>query len=124
MPHTKQYIQSLLQAAQIKPRHRWGQNFLIDLNLMRLLVDRAEWKKNDVVLEVGCGTGSLTRLLAEPAGYVVVVDIDPFAYFREVLKRVSTHPGGQNRRIAAEPMDKTRFRGYTSLDKAKIVKVT
>lgn len=77
MAHTKQHIQNLLQAAQTHPRHHWGQNFLIDLNLMRLLVDRAELTKDDVVLEVGCGTGSLSSLLAESAGHVIAVDIDP-----------------------------------------------
>lgn len=77
MPHTKQDIQRLLQNAQVRPRRRWGQNFLIDLNLMRLLVDHAGIDKSDVVLEVGTGTGSLTSLLAARAAHIVTVDIDP-----------------------------------------------
>ncbi len=76
MPHTKSQLQALLQAAQTKPQHKWGQNFLIDLNLMRSLVDEAKLSKTDTILEVGCGTGSLTSLLAENAGGVVAVDID------------------------------------------------
>jgi 16S rRNA (adenine1518-N6/adenine1519-N6)-dimethyltransferase len=44
---------------------------------MRLLVDSAGIGRNDVVLEVGCGTGSLTEALAERAGKVVAVEIDP-----------------------------------------------
>jgi 16S rRNA (adenine1518-N6/adenine1519-N6)-dimethyltransferase len=74
---TKQHIKNLLHSAQTRPRHRWGQNFLIDLNLMRLMVNRAELNKNDVVLEVGCGTGSLTSLLAASAARVIVAEIDP-----------------------------------------------
>ncbi|MCJ7779039.1 MAG: 16S rRNA (adenine(1518)-N(6)/adenine(1519)-N(6))-dimethyltransferase RsmA, partial [Sedimentisphaerales bacterium] len=53
-----------------------GQNFLIDLNLMRLLVDNANIGNDDIVLEVGCGTGSLTQALAERAGKVIAVELD------------------------------------------------
>ena len=77
MPHTKQQIQLLLSQADTTPHHKWGQNFLIDLNLMRLLVKTANLKGNETVLEVGHGTGSLTDLLAEKAGAVIAVDIDP-----------------------------------------------
>jgi len=66
----------LLNEAGIRPRHVWGQNFLIDLNLMRLLVDRAQLRTDDTVLEVGCGTGSLTDLLAQKTGTVIAVEID------------------------------------------------
>ena len=77
MPQTKRQIEILLTGADVAPRHKWGQNFLIDLNLMRLLVDAAELCADDTVLEVGCGTGSMTELLAERAGAVIAVDIDP-----------------------------------------------
>lgn len=76
MPHTKQQLQQLLDTAGVSPRHRWGQNFLIDLNLMRLLVDKADLRGNETVLEVGCGTGSLTDLIAPLAGAVIAVEID------------------------------------------------
>ncbi|MBN2593979.1 MAG: ribosomal RNA small subunit methyltransferase A, partial [Sedimentisphaerales bacterium] len=56
---------------------RLGQHFLIDLNLMRLLVDSANIQKDDVVLEVGCGTGSMTEALAEKAGKVIAIELDP-----------------------------------------------
>ncbi|MBN2181734.1 MAG: ribosomal RNA small subunit methyltransferase A [Sedimentisphaerales bacterium] len=73
---TKRQIQQLLESAGIKPNKRLGQHFLIDLNLMRLLVDSADIQRTDVVLEVGCGTGSLTGLLAEKAGRVIAVEYD------------------------------------------------
>jgi 16S rRNA (adenine1518-N6/adenine1519-N6)-dimethyltransferase len=73
---TKRQIQELLSSAGVSPNRRLGQHFLVDLNLMRLLVDSAQIGPNDVVLEVGCGTGSLTEALAEQAGAVVAVEID------------------------------------------------
>lgn len=66
----------LLESAGIKPNKRLGQHFMIDLNLMRVLVDSADIQNNDIVLEVGCGTGSLTEALAERAGKVIVVEYD------------------------------------------------
>lgn len=74
--HTKQQIMQLLASAGVEPNKRFGQNFLIDLNLMRLLVDSANIDNGDFVLEVGCGTGSLTQALAERAGRVIAVELD------------------------------------------------
>ncbi|MBL8877954.1 MAG: ribosomal RNA small subunit methyltransferase A [Phycisphaerales bacterium] len=69
-------IRALLAARGLSPRHRYGQNFLIDLNLMRKLIAAAELSPTDVVLEVGPGTGSLTELLLESGARVVAVEID------------------------------------------------
>jgi 16S rRNA (adenine1518-N6/adenine1519-N6)-dimethyltransferase len=55
---------------------RHGQNFLIDLNLLELLVETADLQPCDVVLEVGTGTGSLTALMAPRVAAVVTVEID------------------------------------------------
>jgi 16S rRNA (adenine1518-N6/adenine1519-N6)-dimethyltransferase len=73
---TKHQIQQLLSSAGVRPNKRHGQHFLIDLNLMRLLVDSANIQKNDVVLEVGCGTASMTGLLAQKAGRIIAVELD------------------------------------------------
>jgi 16S rRNA (adenine1518-N6/adenine1519-N6)-dimethyltransferase len=73
---TKTEIQRLLTESGLRPKKRFGQNFLIDRNLMMLLVDSAAIEKNDVVLEVGCATGSLTEELTERCGFVIAVEID------------------------------------------------
>ena len=73
---TKQQIEKLLAAAGTGPNKRLGQNFLIDLNLMRLLIGAARIHSNDVILEVGCGTGSFTEGLVAVAGKVVSVEYD------------------------------------------------
>ncbi|MDD5459543.1 MAG: 16S rRNA (adenine(1518)-N(6)/adenine(1519)-N(6))-dimethyltransferase RsmA [Phycisphaerae bacterium] len=73
---TKQQIQSLLASAGVNPNHRRGQNFLIDLNLLRLLLNTATVQKTDIVLEVGTGTGSMTEELCKVSGKVIAVEID------------------------------------------------
>lgn len=73
---TKRQIRDLLSSAGVSPNKRLGQHFLIDLNLMRMLVETANIQKEDVVLEVGCGTGSMTEALAEKAGRVIAVELD------------------------------------------------
>ena len=73
---TKHQVEALLASAGVGPNKRLGQNFLIDLNLMRLLIDRAQITKDDVVIEVGCGTGSFTEGISENAGAVIVIEYD------------------------------------------------
>ena len=73
---SKQQIEQLLASAGVRPNKRLGQHFLIDLNLMRILVESANIHENDIVLEVGCGTGSLTEALALDAGKVIAVEYD------------------------------------------------
>jgi 16S rRNA (adenine1518-N6/adenine1519-N6)-dimethyltransferase len=74
---TLSYLRSLLDAHQIHPKNKLGQNFLIDLNLLDLIVRAAEVSRDDLVLEIGSGTGSLTARLADHAGAVLSVEIDP-----------------------------------------------
>lgn len=79
-PTTRQtlsYLRNLFFERGIKPKNKLGQNFLIDLNLLDLLLRSAELTHDDLVLEVGSGTGSLTARLVEQAGAVVSVEIDP-----------------------------------------------
>jgi len=73
---TLSYLMRRFEEAGIRPQGRHGQNFLIDLNLLDLLVRAADVSKRDVVLEVGTGMGSLTTRLAERAAAVVTVEID------------------------------------------------
>ncbi|MFO1094800.1 MAG: 16S rRNA (adenine(1518)-N(6)/adenine(1519)-N(6))-dimethyltransferase RsmA [Planctomycetaceae bacterium] len=77
---TRSYIQRLLGARGLNPRRDLGQNFLIDLNLVRFVAEQAELGPQDVVLEVGAGLGSLTGELAPLAGAVIAVEYDPNLY--------------------------------------------
>jgi len=71
---------ALFQQEGLYPRGDLGQNFLIDLNLLESIVAEAELTPEDVVLEVGAGTGGLTTFLAAEAGAVVSVEFDPNMY--------------------------------------------
>lgn len=73
---TKTFLQERFREMGIRPATRHGQNFLIDLNLVQIIVDAAELTSDDVVLEIGTGTGSLTAIMAERAAAVVTVEID------------------------------------------------
>ena len=73
---TKSFLLERFREMGIRPATRHGQNFLIDLNLVQLIIDSAELTSDDVVLEVGTGTGSLTAMMAEQAAAVVTVEID------------------------------------------------
>ena len=56
-----------------------GQNYLIDDNIVKKIVDSLSIKSTDVVVEVGPGVGSLTELIASKAKKVYAVEIDPIA---------------------------------------------
>jgi 16S rRNA (adenine1518-N6/adenine1519-N6)-dimethyltransferase len=77
---TLSYIQGLLQSRRLIPKNKMGQNFLIDLNLLDVVVRTAELTKEDCVLEVGTGTGGLTARLADQAGGVFTVELDQEFY--------------------------------------------
>lgn len=73
---TSRFLADRLAAAGLRPLSRFGQNFLIDLNLVDLIAKSAELRKTDVVLEIGTGVGSLTTRLSDGAGAVVSAEID------------------------------------------------
>ena len=76
MAQTKTEIQAILAEASTEPRHRFGQNFMIDGNLVRLVADAGEIAPGDLVVEVGPGTGTLTDELLARGAEVVAVEID------------------------------------------------
>lgn len=73
---TATYLSKRLAEAGLRPVSKYGQNFLIDLNLVGLIAKTAKLRKTDVVLEVGTGVGSLTSQLSDAAGAVLSVEID------------------------------------------------
>jgi len=60
----------------ISAQKRYGQNFLIDSNILEKIVKSAGITKDDIVLEIGPGIGTLTQHIANSAGKVICVEID------------------------------------------------
>jgi len=69
-------VNMTLRKFNLHPSKSLGQNFLIDQGILKSVVRAAELTKEDSVLEIGPGLGSLTAELAENAGRVVAVEID------------------------------------------------
>ena len=66
----------ILQKYSFCFQKRFGQNFLIDEHVIRKIIRGAGVTKEDTVLEIGPGIGTLTQYLAEAARYVVAVEVD------------------------------------------------
>ncbi len=66
----------ILQKYHISLQKKFGQNFLIDKNILEKIVDAAHVTANDCVLEIGPGIGTMTQYLAERARNVIAVEVD------------------------------------------------
>lgn len=77
MPLTPSETAALIAELGIAPRKRWGQNFLIDGNIVRKSIELSGLRPGERVVEVGPGLGTLTRALLEAGAKVHAVEIDP-----------------------------------------------
>lgn len=66
----------ILQKYNFNFQKKFGQNFLIDTHVLEKIISAAEITKDDCVVEIGPGIGTMTQYLAEAAGHVVAVEID------------------------------------------------
>ncbi len=66
----------IMKRYNITANKKLGQNFLIDDNVLRTIVESAEISKEDLVIEIGPGLGTLTKYLLEEAGKVVAIELD------------------------------------------------
>ena len=67
---------AVLQKYNFAFQKRFGQNFLIDTHVLDKIIAAAEITKDDFVLEIGPGIGTMTQYLCEAAREVVAVEID------------------------------------------------
>ena len=117
-PGATRYI---LEKYGIRARKKYGQNFLVDANVIRSIIDAAQITEDDCVLEIGPGIGSMTQLLSRAAGKVICVEIDES--LRPVL--AETLEGCDNVRIVWQDILKTDLkaicREYNDGKKLKVV---
>jgi len=75
-PADPRQLETLLRRHRITPRHRFGQNFLVDPRLRDAIAEAAGASRGDDVLEVGAGVGTLTVALAARSRRVIAVELD------------------------------------------------
>lgn len=68
---------SIMNKFDIRANKRYGQNFLIDDNVLENIVNASNVTDEDLVIEIGPGLGNLTEYLLDRAKYVLLVEIDP-----------------------------------------------
>ena len=66
----------LMKKYNIKANKALGQNFLIDENVLKKIVESSEIEKDDLVIEIGPGLGTLTKYILEKAGKVICIELD------------------------------------------------
>ena len=69
-------VRQLLTELDIRPSKGLGQNFLIDANILRIIVEQADIRSDETVLEIGPGLGVLTAELLARARHVVAIEVD------------------------------------------------
>ncbi|MCS6771950.1 MAG: 16S rRNA (adenine(1518)-N(6)/adenine(1519)-N(6))-dimethyltransferase RsmA [Kiritimatiellae bacterium] len=84
-------VRALLARLDVQPNRLLGQNFLIDANILRILLEAADLSPADGVLEIGPGLGALTAPLLERAGRVVAIEKDA-ALFAHLQATFGHHP--------------------------------
>ncbi|MBI4007846.1 MAG: ribosomal RNA small subunit methyltransferase A [Planctomycetes bacterium] len=129
-PHTKTLLKTIFSQRGIRPRKRLGQNFLIDQNILRFIVNASSVGADDIILEVGTGTGALTSLLAEKAQMVFSVEMDTglFKLASEALQSYSNirliNKDILSSKSALEPQVENELLSYIrSLQRKLILKV-
>ena len=74
--NTLNKTKSILKKFNIKANKKFGQNFLVDDNILDNITNVSNITKNDFVIEIGPGLGNLTNYILENAGYVLLIEID------------------------------------------------
>lgn len=75
--NTLSKTRSIMNKYNIIANKRYGQNFLIDDNILENIVESADITSEDLVIEIGPGLGNLTEYLLSKAKFVLLIEIDP-----------------------------------------------
>ncbi len=113
-------VRRLVEAHGFTFRKSLGQNFLVDGNILRGIIRAAAVSKDDLVIEIGAGIGTLTRALASTAGSVLAIEVD--ARLHPILKE--TVAQYDNVEIVAEDAMKVDWHDFWEtygLSRAKLV---
>ena len=70
------YVEHSVKQNHFQIKKQFGQNFLTDSHILEKIVEASEVTKKDAVIEIGPGSGALTEVLCEQAGFVLAYEID------------------------------------------------
>jgi len=101
---TRTEIRNIARELDFRPRKAYGQNFVHDANTLRRIVSFSGVNKNDHVLEVGPGMGSLTLALLDRGAEVTAVEIDPVLAGR-LPKTIAEHSHSEIHRLTVLNQD-------------------
>ncbi|MFJ1458044.1 16S rRNA (adenine(1518)-N(6)/adenine(1519)-N(6))-dimethyltransferase RsmA [Nocardia sp. N2S4-5] len=103
-------VRELAERLGVRPTKQLGQNFVHDANTVRRIVGAAGVGREDVVLEVGPGLGSLTLALLDVVDRVVAVEIDP-VLAQQLPDTVADRAGSLAERLSVVEADALRITG-------------
>ncbi|MBR4110639.1 MAG: 16S rRNA (adenine(1518)-N(6)/adenine(1519)-N(6))-dimethyltransferase RsmA [Clostridia bacterium] len=106
----------ILNQYHLKANKRYGQNFLINQNIVDEIIEKSEINENDVVIEIGPGLGTLTKALATVAKKVIAVELD-----ENMVKILKERPLGNNIEIIHDDILKVDLKSI--IDTNESVKV-
>lgn len=89
-------VRRIAAELDLRPTKQWGQNFVIDPNTIRRIVQAADVTADEHVLEIGPGLGSLTLGLLDAAAAVTAVEIDPVTAARLPRTAAEFRPGAED----------------------------
>lgn len=112
-------LREILASAGISADKRFGQHFLLDLNICRKIVRMAGPVDGVVVLEVGPGPGGLTRALLEAGALVTAVERDP--RFLPILETLAASAGGRLRIVEGDALAVDETALIPASDQAAVV---
>ncbi|MEK7653051.1 MAG: rRNA adenine dimethyltransferase family protein [Patescibacteria group bacterium] len=115
-------IKLLCRQCNIVPNKSHGQNFLIDENIVKKIIEAAEIEKDEIILEVGPGLGILTSELVKCAGRVVAVELDKnifgflqAEFFLDPSLALPLNKGEGRRAVRPPPCFKEGVRGWSKI---------
>jgi len=108
-------VKEILAAKHLRLKKRLGQNFLVDRNVLNKILEAAELKPEDLIIEIGAGFGTLTQIIASKVKKVWAIEIDRglVGVLRETLN------GFSNAEIIHGDALKIKFNGILSADFGK-----
>lgn len=92
IPTSPREVVSIFEKYGFHPRKGWGQNFLVDKNIAAKIVEAAEIKPGEAVIEIGPGLGALTLPLLEQGANVLALEIDVglFRLLQDILPKCTS----------------------------------